>query len=299
MIKSELQSMLEDVSMYTSGDLETDIVNYSDDNNLVIKNSVIRNFTGNGEKIESSLDSTVDGLLIKRYIQNSEYFLKEGIDSFHFENIILLSLDYTIGEDGCRAINPNDLEKVLNAMNFIEALMFNTVDDRTAGVVAERSTDDISLPVLRSYVSRIVGEIQNGSKLTYNKKAFISSFLRVSALLIFREGSEDRIRTLLFAAKKAGVNKEIITKLEEKYNISMIGYKLDVDGVEVININIKNAEWCMRVAVMGEDIIRREDLDKILNDIKADDNCQSLSRLLRREMMTSLVSYEEREELEF
>ena len=296
MIRTELNAMLENVSMYTSGDLETDIVNYSDDNNLAIDCKAIKNLLGDTVEHRSALDGTLDGLLIKRYIQNSDHFrFREGISSFHFENIILLSLEYTVSDIGNREMNSDDIDKILNAMNFIEALMFNTVDDNTTGVVVERSTDDICLPMLKEYVAKITEDIQNDLLWIRDKKSLISAFLRVSAIMLYREEFEDKVRKILFTMKKIGVSKEVISNLVEKYNVRICGYGLVDDVVDRLDMDIFNAEWYLRVAVMNEDGMRSEKLDDILYKIRMDENCQNLSRLLRREMMTVQLE----EELEF
>ena len=298
MIKSELNAMLGNISMYTSGVLEIDIENYSDDNNLDISHKAISNLLGDMVEHRSALDGTVDGLLIKRYIKNSDHFLyREGISPFHFENILLLSLDYTMGEYGHRGMNQNDLERVLNAINFIEALMFNTVDDKETGVVVERSTDDICLPKLKEYVAKITEDIQNNHQWISDKKSLISAFLRVSAIMLYREEFEDRVRKILFTMEQIGVSKEVISNLAERYNVRIRGYGLIDDVVDRLGMDIFNAEWCLRAIIMNEDRLRRDRLDGILHNIRMDENCRKLSMLLNRELKT--VQLHEEEELGF
>lgn len=182
-------------------------------------------------------------------------------------------------------------------MNFIEALMFNTVDDKIAGVVVERSTDDICLPKLKEYVAKITEDIQNDLPWIRDKKSLISAFLRVSAIMLYREEFEDKVRKILFTMKQIGVSKEVISNLEEKYNVRMHGYELIDDAVDRLGMDIFNAEWYLRATIMNEDSLRRDRLDEILYDIRMDENCRKLSMLLNRELKT--IQLHEEEELEF
>ena len=296
MVKSELQSMLDVVKVYGSGSILGDVLKYSSDNEVNATVLLQRSILNNPSMISDAYINTQDGYLIDRFMSSFCHYHREKINNLHYENILLLTLDTPINSAGFRYFEDRAVGEMLNAVNFIESLIFyiETKDNNTYAIM--ESVKDLDLTKSKEYLIEMINALQNDSEWVDKNKVFVDAMLRLSAGLLCREACEDEAKAFLYAMNELGVDKIKISEIEKSLSIKAPTGSVLLEEIPVAKYTKDSIEWGLRERVKAINLDMGNILEVTLNMVRTENGLEVLKNLLSREL---IAGKEVEEELEF